>query len=66
MELGRSRHRKFKIYDVFLSFKGRDVRRGFVDHLYNALTRGVCTNSLTPTKSMGERTSLQAYKTQLR
>jgi hypothetical protein len=40
MELGRSRHRKFKIYDVFLSFKGRDVRRGFVDHLYNALTRG--------------------------
>lgn len=31
---------KFKIHDVFLSFKGRDVRRGFVDHLYNALTRG--------------------------
>jgi hypothetical protein len=38
IELGRGRYRKFQIYDVFLSFKGRDVRRGFVDHLYNALT----------------------------
>ena len=25
-------------YDVFLSFRGPDVRKDFVDHLYNALT----------------------------
>jgi hypothetical protein len=25
-------------YDVFLSFRGSDVRKGFVDHLYRALT----------------------------
>eukprot|EP00253_Pinus_taeda_P006159 PITA_06159 len=25
-------------YDVFLSFRGPDVRRGFLDHLYSALT----------------------------
>ena len=27
-------------YDVFLSFSGSNVRKGFVDHLYRALTAG--------------------------
>lgn len=26
-------------YDVFLSFRGEDTRKGFTDHLYNALER---------------------------
>ncbi|XP_023740046.2 disease resistance protein RPV1 [Lactuca sativa] len=29
-------HKSFK-YDVFLSFRGKDTRRNFVDHLYSAL-----------------------------
>ncbi|KAI3500079.1 hypothetical protein L1887_35895 [Cichorium endivia] len=29
-------HKRFK-YDVFLSFRGEDTRRNFVDHLYHAL-----------------------------
>jgi hypothetical protein len=33
---GRERKR-YRQYDVFLSFCGRDVRKGFVDHLYHAL-----------------------------
>ena len=28
---------RYRGYDVFLSFRGRDVRKGFVDHLYHAL-----------------------------
>ena len=31
--------RRMWIYDVFLSFRGPDVRRGFVDHLYNAFKK---------------------------
>ena len=31
-------------YDVFLSFRGEDTRRGFTDHLYRALDKkGICT-----------------------
>ncbi|KAL9995153.1 putative TIR domain, P-loop containing nucleoside triphosphate hydrolase [Helianthus debilis subsp. tardiflorus] len=31
-------------YDVFLSFRGEDTRKGFVDHLYHALTqKGIYT-----------------------
>ncbi|KAI3703059.1 hypothetical protein L6452_28814 [Arctium lappa] len=29
-------HKSFK-YDVFLSFRGKDTRKNFVDHLYHAL-----------------------------
>ncbi|XP_050242705.1 TMV resistance protein N-like [Quercus robur] len=31
-------------YDVFLSFRGKDTRKGFTDHLYNALEKkGILT-----------------------
>ena len=31
-------------YDVFLSFRGKDTRKGFTDHLYNALkNKGILT-----------------------
>ncbi|KAM4089767.1 hypothetical protein ACJW30_09G008400 [Castanea mollissima] len=31
-------------YDVFLSFRGEDTRKGFTDHLYNALkNKGILT-----------------------
>ncbi|GKB90723.1 Toll/interleukin-1 receptor domain-containing protein [Tanacetum coccineum] len=36
-------HKRFK-YDVFLSFRGEDTRKNFVDHLYHALKdKGICT-----------------------
>ncbi|XP_023739993.1 disease resistance protein RPV1 [Lactuca sativa] len=37
-------HRRSSKYDVFLSFRGKDTRKNFVDHLYHALQRqGICT-----------------------
>ncbi|CAK7338778.1 unnamed protein product [Dovyalis caffra] len=38
-ELGSSRSRTKGAYDVFLSFRGKDTRKNFTDHLYTALDK---------------------------
>ncbi|XP_035844078.1 TMV resistance protein N-like [Helianthus annuus] len=45
-------------YDVFLSFRGEDTRRNFVDHLYHALTqKGIYTYSDDEEIKKGEKIS---------
>ncbi|KAK1418550.1 hypothetical protein QVD17_27695 [Tagetes erecta] len=51
--------RSFK-YDVFLSFRGEDTRKTFVDHLYHALHhKGIITYKDDETIDKGERISDQ-------
>ncbi|KAL8238605.1 hypothetical protein R6Q59_015172 [Mikania micrantha] len=39
-----SNHNKTYQYDVFLSFRGEETRKTFIDHLYDALDQqGTCT-----------------------
>ncbi|KAM7469078.1 hypothetical protein LguiA_007261 [Lonicera macranthoides] len=45
-------------YDVFLSFRGEDIRKTFVDHLYSALVRsGIYTFKDDETLKTGESIS---------
>ncbi|KAJ0886202.1 putative TIR domain, P-loop containing nucleoside triphosphate hydrolase [Helianthus annuus] len=51
--------KRFK-YDVFLSFRGKDVRKNFVDHLYHALRqKGVITYKDDERIEKGKRISDQ-------
>ncbi|XP_076897886.1 TMV resistance protein N-like isoform X2 [Bidens hawaiensis] len=50
-------------YDVFLSFRGEDTRRGFVDHLYHALQgKGIITYKDDEKIQKGERISEQLVR----
>ncbi|MFS7966382.1 putative TIR domain, P-loop containing nucleoside triphosphate hydrolase [Helianthus anomalus] len=50
-------------YDVFLSFRGEDVRRTFVDHLYHALVnKGIITYKDDETIKKGEAISEQLIR----
>ncbi|GKE38413.1 Toll/interleukin-1 receptor domain-containing protein, partial [Tanacetum coccineum] len=45
-------------YDVFLSFRGEDLRKNFVDHLYHALEdRGIRTYKDDVTLKIGNEIS---------
>ncbi|XP_021981063.1 toll/interleukin-1 receptor-like protein [Helianthus annuus] len=53
---------RFK-YDVFLSFRGEDVRKTVVDHLYHALVKkGIITYKDDDTIKKGERISEQLMR----
>ncbi|KAH9290376.1 hypothetical protein KI387_034493, partial [Taxus chinensis] len=39
-------------YDVFLSFRGRDLRKGFVDHLHSSLTTSARLNVFLDTEEI--------------
>ena len=50
-------------FDVFLSFRGEDIRLGFIGHLYNALVwRGIHT-FIDDNLQRGEQISAQLLKT---
>ncbi|XP_042754392.1 toll/interleukin-1 receptor-like protein [Lactuca sativa] len=49
-------HRRSSKYDVFLSFRGKDTRKNFVDHLYHALQRQeICTYKVDKRITKGKR-----------
>ncbi|PRQ22127.1 putative toll-like receptor, P-loop containing nucleoside triphosphate hydrolase [Rosa chinensis] len=57
MSTGSSSPPRWK-YDVFLSFRGEDTRRGFTDHLYTALDdKGIITFRDDPELHKGEAIS---------
>ncbi|XP_059665557.1 disease resistance protein Roq1-like [Cornus florida] len=50
-------------YDVFLSFRGEDTRKNFVDHLYVALQqKGICTFKDDEKLKRGKSISLELLK----
>ncbi|GMI79711.1 hypothetical protein HRI_001640400 [Hibiscus trionum] len=52
-----------KKYDVFLSFRGEDTRKNFIDHLYDALKRsGIVTFKDDPRLEVGEEIAPQLLR----
>ncbi|KAK9070333.1 hypothetical protein SSX86_010734 [Deinandra increscens subsp. villosa] len=50
-------------YDVFLSFRGEDTRKTFVDHIYRALMdRKICTYKDDETLQQGESIGVSLFK----
>ena len=52
-----------KSFDVFLSFKGKDIRLGFTSHLYNALCQQCIHTSVNNNLLLGEQISTELFKT---
>lgn len=62
-EAGRGRNRERWSYDLFISFRGADVRNGFVSHLYESLVRaGVYTFKDDQELERGEYISAELLK----
>ena len=51
-----------KNFDVFLSFRGEDTRRGFVSHLYKALTQQGIQTFIDDNLTRGENISEELLK----
>ena len=51
-----------KNFDVFLSFRGEDTRRGFVSHLHDALTRCSIRTFIDDNLPRGENISEELFK----
>ena len=51
-----------KDFDVFLSFRGKDTRRGFVSHLYKALTQQSIRTFIDDNLHRGENISEELLK----
>ena len=52
-----------KNFDVFLSFRGEDTRRGFISHLHNALCRSGIYTFIDYDLPRGEEISVELLKT---
>ena len=52
-----------KDYDVFLSFRGEDTRRGIISHLYEALCRQGIHTFIDDNLPRGEKISVEIFKT---
>ena len=52
-----------KTYDVFLSFRGEDTRRGFISHLYTALCQRGIHTFIDNDLPRGEEISVELLKT---
>ena len=50
-------------YDVFLSFRGEDTRRGIISHLYEALCRQGIHTFIDDNLPRGEKISVEIFKT---
>uniref|UniRef100_A0A1J3FJB4 TMV resistance protein N n=2 Tax=Noccaea caerulescens TaxID=107243 RepID=A0A1J3FJB4_NOCCA len=62
-EAGRGRNRERWSYDLFISFRGADVRNGFVSHLYESLVRaGIYTFKDDQELERGEYISAELLK----
>ena len=54
---------QLKNFDVFLSFQGEDTRRGFVSHLFKALTQQGIQTFIDDNLHRGENISEELLKT---
>ena len=54
---------QLKNFDVFLSFRGEDTRRGFVSHLHKALTQQSIQTFIDDNLTRGENISEELLKT---
>ncbi|KAL4601308.1 hypothetical protein ACB092_11G262900, partial [Castanea dentata] len=54
---------QLKNFDVFLSFRGEDTRRGFISHLFEALTRQGIQTFIDDNLHRGENISEELLKT---
>ncbi|KAF3968318.1 hypothetical protein CMV_007789 [Castanea mollissima] len=54
---------QLKNFDIFLSFRGEDTRRGFVSHLFEALTRQGIQTFIDDNLHRGENISEELLKT---
>ena len=52
-----------KNFDVFLSFRGEDTRRGFISHLYYVLCQREIHTFIDDNLSRGEEISVELLKT---